>query len=75
MLAESRHADLAWTWLLRALMAQTPEESRTFVAKALQRDPALEAAQALSRRLDRLGVPGAAEAWSGVPADRLESKE
>ncbi|MGQ0722194.1 MAG: ArnT family glycosyltransferase [Candidatus Eiseniibacteriota bacterium] len=75
MLAESRHADLAWTWLLRALMAHTPEESRAFVGKALERDPALEAAESLSRRLDRLGVPGTTEAWSEVPADRLESKE
>jgi hypothetical protein len=75
MLAASRHADLAWTWLLRALMAETAQESRAFVEKALQREPSLEAAQALSRRLDRMGVPGAEEAWSGVPADRLESRE
>jgi hypothetical protein len=59
MLAESRHSELPWTLLLRALTAATPEESRTMVERALEKDPDLEAAQELRDRMTRIlpGVP------------------
>lgn len=54
LLAESRHRDLAWSWLLRALMAATPEEARRCVDLALEKEPHLEAAEVLRRRLEEL---------------------
>jgi hypothetical protein len=50
-LAAGRHADRAWTYYLRALMAPTKEEAEDLAARALERDPRLEAAQVLLRNL------------------------
>lgn len=51
LLDGSRHGDLAWSWMLRALMTDRAEESRRFVGRALEREPYLEAAEVLQRRL------------------------
>jgi hypothetical protein len=52
LLERSRHGDLAWSWLLRALTAPDPDEARGCVEEALEREPYLEAAEVLKRRLE-----------------------
>lgn len=52
LLERSRHGDLAWSWLLRALVTDDRAEARRFVDRALEREPYLEPAEILKRQLE-----------------------
>ncbi|HMB68660.1 MAG TPA: glycosyltransferase family 39 protein [bacterium] len=52
LLDQSRHGDLAWSWLLRALMTTDRDEARRCVDRALEREPYLEPAEILKRQLE-----------------------
>jgi hypothetical protein len=57
LLDESRHGDLAWSWFLRALLSDRADDAQRMLDRALEREPHLEAAEVLKRRLEALPAP------------------